>query len=241
VQFKRVIYENFVKRYKEPLYGQQSIQRIQGNFAMWRHHFGRVLPSDKEASILDIGCGDGGFVLFLQTEGFRRAGGIDVSPEQIETGRSMGIDNIECIDFRDHLPGKVEVYDCIVARDVLEHFTRQEIFDILALVHGALRPGGRFIAQVPNGEGIFHASILYGDFTHEIAFTRSSLQQVCQNTGFGRLDCYPAGPAPKDALSAVRWLLWQLIVLKTRVYKLVETGSGRGIFTQNLIARAMRD
>lgn len=239
--YKDIIYENYVNNHTQLLYGQETLAHIEGQFPVWRYYFGQLLPPGKEAAVLDIGCGTGSFVYFLQNMGYTRAQGIDLSKGQIEAGYALGIENIQCADLHTFLADKKETYDCIVARDVLEHFTRQEIFEILFAVRAALRPGGCLILQSPNGEGIFYTSIFYGDFTHEMAFTQSSLQQICLNTGFSGVECLPAGPVPKGLISTVRWLFWQLIVLKNRFYKMVETGSSRGIFTQNLIAKAIRD
>ncbi len=239
--FKDIIYENYVNNHTRLLYGHETLAHIESQFLVWRSYFGRLLPTDKHAAVLDLGCGTGSFVYFLQKTGYADAQGIDLSAAQIEAGRAMGIEGIQCADLHSFLAGKKETYDCIVARDVLEHFTRQEIFEILFAVRAALRPGGCFIMQSPNGEGMFYTSIYYGDFTHEMAFTQSSLQQICRNTGFSGVECYPTGPVPKGFISGVRWLIWQLIVLKTRFYKMVETGNSRGIFTQNLIAKAIRD
>jgi len=44
------------------------------------------LPEDKKAKIIDLGCGNGGFVYWLQQIGYQNAEGIDISAEQIETG-----------------------------------------------------------------------------------------------------------------------------------------------------------
>lgn len=241
MSFKEVIYRNYVQNHTHGLYGAETLDDIRRNIPAWRYYFGRLLPQSRDAAVLDIGCGKGSFVWFLQQEGFAGASGIDVSEEQIEYGQTLGIRNIECADLNVYLASRKEAYDCIIARDVMEHFSRQELFDILALLRSALKPGGSFIMQSPNGEGIFFTAILYGDLTHEIAFTRSSLHQLFRNTGFDKVQCIPVGPAPTGLTSAIRWLLWQLIVLKMRFYKIVETGDSSGIFTRNLIAKAIRD
>lgn len=240
-EFKKVIYKNYLSKHTSLLYGKDTLGHIARQFPVWRYYFSRLLPTNKTASILDIGCGTGSFVYFLQESGFKTAQGIDISAEQVEAGLAMGIQNIQCADLHTYLIDRENYYDCIIARDVLEHFTRQKIFEILAAVHKALQPGGSFIIQSPNGEGLFYTSIFYGDFTHEIAFTESSIRQICLNSGFTTVECRPTGPVPKGLVSVVRWLLWQLIVLKMRIFKMVETGSGSGIFTQNLIAKATRE
>lgn len=240
MQFKEVIYKNYVRNHTRQLYGTETLESIRRHFPVWNYYFKRLLPANKEALLLDIGCGNGSFVYYLQQAGYADARGIDLSEEQVAYGRSLGIANIRSAGLFAYLADKKEVYDCITALDVLEHFTRQEVFDILTAVCAALKPGGCFILQSPNGEGLFHSGVFYGDFTHEIAFTESSLRQICLNAGFSTVTCYPTGPVPKGIVSAARWLLWQLIVLKMRLYKMAETGSGKGIFTQNLIAKAIK-
>jgi hypothetical protein len=41
---------------------------------------------------------------------------------------------------------------------------------------------------------------------------------------------------PKGVKSVVRFLLWRGIEMLLKFYMLVETGSGEGIYTQNIIA-----
>lgn len=240
MEFKEAIYQNYVLHHTQRLYGQESLERMRRQFPVWRYYFHSLLPADKDAAILDIGCGDGSFVHFLHSMGYTHAEGIDLSEQQIETGQALGIQHLQVADLHSFLSAKTAAFDCIVARDVLEHLTRQEVFDALLCIHAALRPKGCFILQSPNGEGLFYTSIFYGDFTHEIAFTQSSLSQVFRNTGFEQVSFRPTGPVPHGILSSIRWALWHLIVLKTKFLKMVETGSWGGIFTQNIIAKATR-
>ncbi|MCB9307756.1 MAG: class I SAM-dependent methyltransferase [Lewinellaceae bacterium] len=240
MNYRKSIYDGYITYHTNLLYGENTLVRIQKQFPIWRYYYGKLLPGNREASILDIGCGIGSFIWFLMQTGYNRAEGIDISEEQIAEGIAMGIESIQCADLRTFLENKPGQYDCIIARDVMEHFTKQEVFDILQLVHTSLKPGGCFIMQSPNGEGLFHTSIFYGDFTHEIAFTRSSLNQLCRSVGFNNVRCQPTGPVPKGLKSGMRWILWQLVVLNIRLLKMIETGSGSGIFTQNLIAIATK-
>lgn len=53
----------------------------------------RVLTSSGARSVLDCGCGTGEFLAFLRRDGFDgRLFGLDLSPEAIEEGRSMGFE-----------------------------------------------------------------------------------------------------------------------------------------------------
>ena len=61
------------------------------------------MPEDKKAKIIDLGCGNGGFVYWLQQIGYQNAEGIDISAEQIETGQKLGIKNIKQADIKEFL------------------------------------------------------------------------------------------------------------------------------------------
>jgi len=235
-KYKQSIYENYISNHNKNLYGENSLSKISAYFPVLNRYYGRHLPADKNASILEIGCGDGGSVYWLQSLGYKNTRGIDYSAEQIEKGRSMGIGNLECADLNKYLAENKTPFDLIIAKDVIEHFTRDEVFDIMRLVNKNLKPGGHFMMQVPNGQGLFYSSIFYGDYTHEMAYTASSINQVILNTGFKGSRCYPTGPVPKGIVATIRYLLWSLKVAQLKFWKMVETGSPKGIFTQNIIA-----
>ena len=240
MQYKEVIYQNYIKNHTLGLYGKNSISKIESHFKAWRYYYKSFLPQDKNASILDMGCGDGSFVYWLQKEGYSNATGIDISQQQIDSGKELGIAGIICADLSDHLLASEQKYDLIVARDVIEHFTKDQVFDILHKVNRSLKPDGGIMVQVPNGEGLFYTSIYYGDFTHEVAYTARSLQQIFLNCGFSTVSVKPVGPPPVGLISSMRWLMWKIISAIWRLLKVVETGRPQGIFTQNILAMASK-
>ncbi|MCF8449693.1 MAG: class I SAM-dependent methyltransferase [Taibaiella sp.] len=237
-KFKKIIYDNYISNHNKNLYGENSLARIKAYAPALNYYYCRHIPADKTIRILDIGCGDGNFVYHLQQLGYKSASGIDVSEEQINKGTSMGIGNLHRADLLDYLSANKQAFDVIIAKDVIEHFTRDEVFEILPLINCNLKSGGRFIMQVPNGQGMFYTSIFYGDYTHEMAYTESSINQVMLNTGFSSVRCYPTGPIPAGVVSRIRYILWKLMVWKLKFWKMVETGSPKGIFTQNIISVA---
>jgi SAM-dependent methyltransferase len=198
------------------------------------------MPTSKDANILDIGCGDGNFVYYLQKKGYTKAYGIDLSAEQIDEGRKLGIQNLELADLHEYLANKPNQFDCIIAKDVVEHLTRQEAFDALNMISKALKPNGIFLMQVPNGQGIYYTSIFYGDYTHEMAYTHQTVNQLFLNTGFKASECYPVNPMPRGIKGQIRAFLWKYKTAQVRFWKMVETGSKKGIFTSNIIAKGIK-
>lgn len=204
-----------------------------------RHHF----PADRSAAVLDLGCGHGALLHFARQAGYNKLRGVDGSPQQVAAARSLGIEGVEEGDLRDALADQADTsLDVVVALDVLEHFSRDELLPFVDEVRRVLRPDGRWIIHVPNGESPFFGSIRYGDLTHELAFTRASLAQLLLASGFAEVRCFEDQPVIHGVRSALRWLLWQSFRGLLRVYIAVETGDAGGghIFSQNLLAVAQK-
>ena len=240
MSYREELYSAYVTTHTSILYGHATLGKILAQFPTWNNYFRKFLPANHDAKILDIGCGSGGFVYFLHQAGYHGAEGVDFSPEQVELARQLKIRGITCSDLTAFLTDKRDAYDVVFARDVIEHFEKDEVMAILAAVHQALKPGGTFVVQVPNAESPMSGRLRYGDFTHENGFTRSSLNQIFTASGYPKVQCYATGPTPKGIKSVVRFFLWKAIESALRFYLLVESGSVEGIFTQTIIAAASK-
>ncbi|HSJ65455.1 MAG TPA: class I SAM-dependent methyltransferase [Gemmatimonadaceae bacterium] len=204
-----------------------------------REHF----PPDREARILDLGCGHGSLVWFARQAGYRYAEGVDRSPEQVAEAQRLGIDGVREGDLMETLAALPEASQhVIIAFDVIEHFTRDELLPFIDAVHRALAPGGRWLIHTPNAESPFFGRIRYGDITHEQAFTVTSLNQLLRASRFADVRCFEDTPVVHGAASAVRWLVWKLVRAMLRAYLIAETGSpGSGVLSQNMLAVAVKD
>jgi 2-polyprenyl-3-methyl-5-hydroxy-6-metoxy-1,4-benzoquinol methylase len=203
----------------------------------------RHVPADRDASIIDLGCGHGALVYFLRQAGYRNVIGVDVSPEQIAAAARLGIEGICEGDLLETLRNLTShSQDIVIAFDVIEHFSKDDLLLFVDEVLRVLKPGGRWLIHAPNGESPFVGAIRYGDMTHEQAFTRVSLAQLLLSSGFSRVECHESGPVVSGIKSAARWLLWRGIRLLLKVWVAAETGDvGRdAIYTRNLLAVAYR-
>lgn len=61
-------------------------------------HFGEYLPANKDANILEIACGQGGFLLCCQQLGYQNFIGIDLSPELVDFFRNYGFTQVFRMD-----------------------------------------------------------------------------------------------------------------------------------------------
>ena len=121
--------------------------------------------------------------------------GIDTSAEQIAVAHMLGMSQVSQADVFSFIGMQTSnSYDTLIAFDVIEHFTKPEIISIIDETRRILKPGGRFIVHVPNGESPFVGRILFGDFTHEQAFTQRSLTALFRASDFEEIYCYEDVP-----------------------------------------------
>jgi 2-polyprenyl-3-methyl-5-hydroxy-6-metoxy-1,4-benzoquinol methylase len=240
MDYKKKFYERYVSSHTEQIYGSISLKDMRSRFVFNDSYYGGWLPSNKGAKVLDVGCGNGSFVFWLQERGFSNAAGMDISPEQISQGKNLGIKNIEVADFREFLKEHTDTYEIIFARDILEHLSKEEVLEMLELVRIALKPGGSFISQTVNAENPLWGRLRHADFTHDLAFTRESMRQLLLMSGFNAIDIRPQRPVPHGLVSGIRSILWIGIEIVMHLYLAIETGTPGGIFTQNIITKATR-
>ena len=218
-----------------------SAAGIRDDFPVLRKTVGPFLPRNRNADILDIGCGYGTLVAFLHEIGYVNARGIDGSPEMVRAAARMGIGAVNEADIFDHLETAAGAYDMIIALDVIEHFQKDELLRLLEVIHQALRPNGTFLLQTPNG--LSHYGRWYGvfDFTHEIILDAESTRQCLNVAGFEEVAVRPVPPIVHGVASAIRasfWFFWQAFL---RLSLAVEAGWVPGqVFTPNLIAVATK-
>jgi SAM-dependent methyltransferase len=203
-----------------------------------RAHF----PSDRNARILDLGCGHGALVYFARRAGYGCTAGVDGSPEQVAEARRLGIEGVQLGDVMDALTALPDdSLDVVVAFDLIEHFSKDELLPLVDEVRRVLKPGGRWIIHTPNAESPFFGRIRYGDITHEQAFTTTSLSQLLLASGIRTVAFFEDTPVVHGVRSAVRYAVWKVARALLRLYLAAETGSsGSGVLTQNLLAVAVK-
>ena len=176
--------------------------------AAYKRTFGEFLPADREARILEIGCGVGAFLDCLANMGFRHCRGIDISPDQVDFCHSRGHSDVVCSDGLSFLEAAPESFDAIVMSDVLEHLDKDTALATLDAVARRLAPGGRLLLRVPNLSNPLNVRTRYVDFTHELGFSQESLAQVLRLTGFEILTIH--GEFVEHRRLLLRWIFDRL-------------------------------
>lgn len=158
--------------------------------ASYEFNYGGFLPSDKRARMLDLGCGFGQFLWYLESSGWTLARGLEVSESQAQKCRTtVDLEVAVSADAAGWLAAQPS-FDAIVANDVLEHIPKGEALALLSQVRESLAPGGVFIAKVPNMASPAGNSLRYVDLTHEVGYTAESLAQVMKLAGLGQVEVH---------------------------------------------------
>lgn len=238
--YRRRIYDAYVNA-RDVCLAPETLEGLRPRMPYLLDLVSRHFPQDRQAAILELGCGHGALLYTLAQCGYRNARGVDTSPEQVAAAHRLGIGGVKHGDIIDVLKAsKPESLDAVVAFDVIEHFNKAELIDLTDEIYHVLRPGGRWIIHTPNAESPFGGRMRYWDYTHEQAFTRTSLAQLVKASGFREVRCFEDKPVVHGLKSGVRRVLWMGIRLGCLFYLAVETGTfdRNAVFSQNILAVA---
>jgi len=180
-------FEDYTKHFAKFNTGDPSLA-----FPDYQLNVGNFLPADRNARILDFGCGMGQFLLFLQNRGYVNAEGIDVSRSQVDYCSSIGLQNVSLTpDSMAYLEDHPESFELIVALDVFEHLQKPTIIPMLRAIRAALKPRGIFFMRVPNVAAAVGPWTRYMDFTHELSYCDRSAYQILGEADFTNIRVLP--------------------------------------------------
>lgn len=135
--------------YLAEFYQNYEMPTPQANLAETARLLARNLSVDM--SVLDMGCGDGGFLKELHALGYEKVTGFDQSPG-LDRAKALGFGSFyrsnvwEYLDEAERCAAKS--YDAYVMVNVLEHVT--EPMTILKRLYQVMKPGATLCVTVPN-------------------------------------------------------------------------------------------
>lgn len=148
-------------------------------------YFEGRLPSERNARILDFGCGFGQLLRKLKGRGYTDLVGCDISPEALAHVASLGVSVFEGESIFASGDG---TFDAIVCSHVIEHFEKGEVVALLRNLRRLLKPSGVLLVCVPNAQANTGAYWAYEDFTHFTLYTAGSILYVLRKAGFSQVD-----------------------------------------------------
>lgn len=143
--------------------------------------------------VLDLGCGTGKLLIWLQEQPGVQPVGVDSSPSQVEVAQAtLPEAEIHCADGLEFLRAHRNSFAGILCNDVLEHIPGDDaLLDWVEAVRDALTPGGFFRCRSPNGASLIGSYCRYRDLTHVRSFTTTSMLQLLEAAGLERCRATP--------------------------------------------------
>ena len=242
MDFKKPLYQDYFQTQASRLDDHNLGDKIHWSQRIYKKEVVPFLPSDENSKILDVGCGHGSMLLLLRDLGYSNAQGIDISKDQLNIARSIGLNNIECADANEFLMNKQETFDVIIGIDIIEHFTKAELMEFLKLVKMALKKNGLVIFRTPNGDAPFGSTYYLGDFTHELVLNSFSAEQIMLASEFKDLLVGNSSIiTPGLVKNTIRTILWFFVSLCSKVVLFASgKSSSKTVLTPNLIIKARK-
>lgn len=201
-----------------------------------------LLPKDRSVKILDIGCGYGSLIYYLKKQGYQNLSGIDVSEGQVKVAHELGITEVMQGDLISFLLEHKNSFDVILGIDIIEHFSKDELVDLISLIHEALTPEGMALFRTPNLDAPFASIFANGDFTHENFLNAYSANQVFTSCGFSHVEVIASHLQVQGFLKEIiRKIVWAGFVFFARLLLFASARSSRYVlFSPNMLIRTRK-
>jgi SAM-dependent methyltransferase len=158
---------------KRRFYADRAVRNLEG-------------PRGGPRRLLDVGCGEGTFLVEMREAGWE-VHGLEPDAEAAAVAAAAGVPVVSApIEEASLEPGS---FDAVTMNHVIEHL--HDPVEALRRCHRVLRPGGMLWIATPNldarGHAVFGADWIGLDPPrHLVLFTRDSLTQAVEDSGFTR-------------------------------------------------------
>jgi O-antigen chain-terminating methyltransferase len=134
------------------------------------------------SDVVDLGCGQGGFLGLLRDYGVR-AFGVDASATACAACADAGLHVVQA-DVVEYLLEDGEPFGGVFSAGLLEHLERGAVETIVARAAERLSPGGLFVTVLPNPASILaHLQMFHEDPTHVRFYPARYLATLCRASG----------------------------------------------------------
>ena len=156
--------------------------------------FTKLTTSTPSMSVLEIGCGTGLFLRYLNTKGYTEIVGIDIDENLSSSLENIKNTEIYLDDVLSILESKLNnrKFDRIVMLDVAEHMQLDVLVKLLKLLNkNHINKKGRLLLRVPNIESPWGLKMFFGTFDHIIPFSKGRMFELGKMAGWSCLRVCP--------------------------------------------------
>jgi 2-polyprenyl-3-methyl-5-hydroxy-6-metoxy-1,4-benzoquinol methylase len=126
--------------------------------------------------IVELGFGNGGFLRYAMDEG-ANVGGTELLAEACARATERGA-RLYLPDLSDAAAENAGNFDLVVAFDVMEHMTGEQLLVLFDTLAALLKSGGHVLARFPNAQSPLGCVTQNGDWTHRSALSAQVLMQI---------------------------------------------------------------
>lgn len=168
---------------------------------LWKHDKDFITECAKSIShgnskVLDVGCGQGGYLISLAYEAGNECYGIDpllevsLKPAR-KRAEEQSLDVHLLCAVGEHIPFRNETFDVVMLTSTLQHVANQK--EVLSEIKRVLKLGGRLLVSVPQRKGIYSARLFVAEIKRTIQaedkiftmdFSAKSLKDILTKSGF---------------------------------------------------------
>ncbi len=173
------LYDSAYANYASDAYRQVRIETYGADFGQtsWvtteeSNEIPKLLALTSDSYVLEIGCGSGGYALYLAEKAGCRIVGLDVNEPGIQNANQLALAKViasqvrfEHCDASKSLPFEDNTFNAVFSNDVLCHLPGRPA--VLGEIFRVLKPGGRMLFS--------DALVIGGLVSHEEIATRSSI------------------------------------------------------------------
>jgi len=140
----------------------------------------------QRGSLLDLGCGAGGFLRFAADRGLKVTG-IDRDKQNVADCLSRGLHAVQS-DVHDFLAAHEGQFDAISMVHLIEHFHPADANRLVRSAAAALAPKGRLIVVTPNfADPSVSGNLFWLDPTHVRPYPLGLIQDMCESSGLAMM------------------------------------------------------
>ncbi|NQU59331.1 MAG: class I SAM-dependent methyltransferase [Rhodospirillales bacterium] len=145
-----------------------------------------------EHRVLELGCGVGLFLAFLEAKGISDFQGVEMDAKAKEYMPASISERVSTQSFETFFEGyKGQPFDRIVLLDVFEHFSHGEGVALLARIVQILKPDGQIILRIPNVASPWGLQYQFNDLTHKALYAPGNIRQLAMAADLDCRACLP--------------------------------------------------
>lgn len=182
---------------------------IQSTYELKKINYSKFIASkiNLEAPILEVGPGNGEFLLLLSELGYTNVTSLDIDSNVIE---KLAVKFPSYQHINSSVESHAEQYNLIILSHVLEHISVEHRIYFLNCLRERLLPGGTVLIELPNPLCFMSLAAYLNDPTHHMPISSSGLRNLLALTGYRDIKISSVKPRRK-MLSLSRYFLLKLV------------------------------